>query len=290
MILSNSHFDPNLPYWQDYLPFLERLAGHSFPCCSQLNALLPPGLRSDGDQLIRFVASEQLEDAGYEQRIYTTGQVSTRRDSWHDLFNALVWIRYPHIKTAMNSLHYQAGADLKSGSRGQLRDALTLFDECGVIVFSAQLKLLSALAERNWSDAFLAGDFRRSVELSVCGHAILEKYLSPYKAMTAKALLVHVSPAFTELPRQEVLGHLDREIARLMRHGRVLTKPACLSPLPLAGVPGWWPQHEQVDQQFYNDQQVFRPAAAELTAAPVLRVYGVSNGTNKTRASVPGQQ
>ena len=271
MKLSNIRFDPALPYWQDFLPFLDRLSGSGFPSCSQLNTLLPHGLISAGGHAIRFVASDQLADDAYEQLIYTTGQVSTRPDCWHDLFNALIWMRYPRIKTAMNKLHHQAGAGLKSGRRGQLRDALTLFDECGVIVFSDHLEILKALAERRWSDAFHSVDFRTSVGLSVSGHAMLEKYLSPYKAMTAKALLFHVDTGFMKLSRPEMIDLLDLEIANQFLNGEVLNKPACLSPLPLAGVPGWWPRDVQEDGRFYNDPQVFRPAPAELNPAPVLK-------------------
>ena len=278
MKLSNSHFDPALPYWQDYLPFLHDLAGPDFPPCSQLNTLLADGLSSGGGQPIRFVESGQLDDDNYEHRIYTTGQVSTRQHSWHDLFNALVWMRFPLIKTAMNCLHYQAGAKVNRGSRGQLRDALTLFDECGVIVFSDRLELLRALAERRWSAAFLSDDFSASVLLSICGHAMLEKYLSPYKAMTAKALLVLVNSDFMELPRQEMLNHLDREISKQMLSGQTLTKPAALSPLPLAGVPGWWPHGDQGSNMFYDDQQVFRPPPEKLMPAPVLVIQEPSNG------------
>lgn len=277
MKLSSSHFDPALPYWQDYLPYLHDLAGPDFPSCSQLNALLPDGLRSAPGRPIHFVASDQLADDNYEHRIYTTGQVSTRQHSWHDLFNALVWMRFPLIKTAMNSLHYQAGAKLKCGSRGQLRDALTLIDECGVIVFSDRLELLKALAERRWSTAFLSDNFSTSVLMSICGHAMLEKYLSPYKAMTAKALLVHVDAGFMNLPRQVMLNRLDREISKQMLSGHILTKPAFLSPLPLAGVPGWWSQSDQESGVFYDDQKVFRPAPEKLIPAPVLSFQGLQN-------------
>ena len=179
-------------------------------------------------------------------------------------------MRFPLIKTAMNCLHYQAGAKLNRGSRGQLRDALTLFDECGVIVFSDRPELLKALAERRWSPAFLSDDFSASVLLSICGHAMLEKYLSPYKAMTAKALLVQVNSDFMELPRQEMLNHLDREISKQMLSGQTLTRPSILSPLPLAGVPGWWPHGDQGTRMFYDDQQVFRPASEKLIPAPVI--------------------
>ena len=270
MILSSSHFDPDLPYWQDYLPFLTRLEGTDFPSCAQLNDLLPSGLCSKGGHPIHFVASDQLAEDNYENRIYTTGQVSTRAGSWHDLFNALVWMRFPHIKVAMNALHYSAGAKHKRHHRGQLRDALTLFDECGVIVFSDHAKLLEALAKRRWPDAFLDGRFQSRVTLSLCGHAMLEKYLSPYKGMTAKALLILVNTEFLALPRTELLEHFDLEIASEMLRGQLIRKPADLSPLPLAGVPGWWPLQDQDTDRFYKDLDVFRPPATGLVPAPIL--------------------
>lgn len=268
MSLSNSLFDPDLAHWQDYLPFLQQLTGRDFPNCDQLNALLPKGLSSGSGKAIRFVPSTQLANDAYERRIYTTGQVSTRPGNWHDIFNALAWSRFPAIKAAMNSLHFHAWTGQEDGSRGQLRDALTLFDECGVIVFSNNLKILNALAQRRWSDAFLHGDFSASVQLSICGHAMLEKYLAPYKSMTAKALLIQVDENFLKLPKQEILTNLDTQIAQAMLSDRLLTKPSCLSPLPLAGVPGWWPDAEQ-NHDFYLDPSVFRAPPADLQAAPI---------------------
>ncbi|HEY5776734.1 MAG TPA: DUF3025 domain-containing protein, partial [Xanthomonadales bacterium] len=120
------------------------------------------------------------------------------------------------------------------------------------------------------TDAFLADAFRSAVALSVSGHAMLEKYLSPYKAMTAKALLVLVDADFMALPATERLVRLDREIATKLLGGRLLTEPACLSPLPIAGVPGWWPQQEQDEHHFYNDADVFRPPPKEFKPAPVF--------------------
>ena len=273
MKLSNIRFDPALPYWQDFLPFLDRISGLVFPSCAQLNDLLPDGLCSTQGNPIRFVDSEQLGNHdGYEQRIYTSGQVSTRPNCWHDLFNALIWMRFPHIKTAMNCLHFQAGAGLKSGSRGHKRDALTLFDECGVIVFSHHMEILDALAQRRWSDAFQTDTFRLSTRIAICGHAMLEKYLSPYKAMTAKALLIHTSKKFISRSRNEQLELLDRQLAENMLGGSILSRPACLSPLPLAGVPGWWPSEEQEDSCFYNDLQVFRTPPEGLTPVRVLEL------------------
>ncbi len=221
--------------------------------------------------MIRFVPSTELDDGAYEHRIYTTGQVSTRADNWHDLFNALVWMRFPHIKTAMNALHFEAWSQQSEGSRGRLRDALTLFDECGVIVISKHTELLTALAERQWPTAFqhLRSCWGSQFQVAITGHAMLEKYLSPYKSMTAKALLVHTDHEYTD--RNELLGFLDRKIADQLLRGTILTKPACLAPLPLAGIPGWWPGGHQ-DEQFYDDLNVFRPPPENLVPVPVFRL------------------
>jgi len=271
MRLYGTLVDPSLPCWQDYLPFLQCIAGEDFPSCDQINAMLPGGLRSEAGQSIRFVPSDQLADAAYERRIYTTGRVSTRPDNLHDLFNALVWMRFPHIKIAMNTMHFHSWSEQRVGTRGRVRDALTLFDECGVIVYSNQLELLTALAARRWRDAFLANNFSTHVQTSICGHAMLEKYLAPYKSMTAKALLVHVDEDFLKLTMPEMLTRLDSELAAEMLAGKLLTSPACLTPLPLAGIPGWWPLGKQ-DDGFYNDPLVFRPPHEDLEPVRVLEL------------------
>jgi hypothetical protein len=272
MRLSGKQLDLNLPYWRDYLPFLQRLCGPDFPSCEQLNAMLPEGLSTASGQPIRFVPSTELDDGGYEHRIYTSGRISTRPDNWHDLFNALVWMRFPRLKIAMNSLHFHALSEEHDGSRGKLRDALTLFDECGVIVFSKHSGLLKALAERHWRKAFLTDEFRTGVHLSLCGHAMLEKYLAPYKSMTAKALLIHTDADFQGQSTDEILKRLDIEIAERMLAGTMLTEPACLTPLPLAGVPFWWPEEQQAEPAFYADQSVFRAPPANLAPVNVLEL------------------
>jgi len=268
---SSLHFDPDLPYWREYLPFLQRLAGTEFPSCAELNRLLPAGLCSAGGHAIRFVASNEPGEDGYEHRIYTTGRVSTRPENWHDLFNALVWMRYPRTKIALNRLHYQAGAGRKSGSRGPLRDALTLFDECGAIVVSDSRDMLGALVERRWGDAFLAPGFDSSVAVSVIGHALLEKFLAPYKSMCANVLFVLAAPEFLALTPQKRASAIDAVVAELVSDGGALRGPSQLSPLPLAGVPGWWPRDDQRQSGFYLDRGVFRPPPANFAPAPIHR-------------------
>jgi hypothetical protein len=152
-----------------------------------------------------------------------------------------------------------------------LRDALTLFDECGIIVYSNKPELLKLVAQRCWTNAFQADDFKTGVQLSICGHAMLEKYLAPYKSMTAKALLISTPGDFQQLPREEQLNRLDRVIAKRMLAGELLNKPACLTPLPLSGIPGWWPGEAQ-DDEFYGDLQVFRPPPSALIPASIIEL------------------
>jgi len=39
----------------------------------------------------------------YEERIARKGAIATRAENWHDLFNALIWLRYPSLKRALNA-------------------------------------------------------------------------------------------------------------------------------------------------------------------------------------------
>ena len=71
---------------------------------------------------------------GYEQRIFDTGEVVTRPNDWHDFFNALVWAVYPRTKTRHECPIFSGGR--RGGAEtGAVRDALTQFDECGVVVY-----------------------------------------------------------------------------------------------------------------------------------------------------------
>jgi len=80
---------------------------------------------------------------------------------------------------------------------------------------------------------------------------------------------VQVSKDKFSLPRGQQLDFLDKKIAENLRAANCLTRPACLAPLPLAGIPGWWPSDKQ-DSQFYNDPLVFRPPSTDMVAAPVV--------------------
>jgi hypothetical protein len=261
--------DPHQPYWSDYRDLLERLDRPGFPSAESLNRLLPAGAVSGGDQPIRFVPASRLPGVAYERHIYETGEVSTREDNRHDLFNALVWCRFPRLKASLNRLHYENLAREDKGCRGPQRDALTLLDESGAIVVSRDLALLEALAARDWALAFTAlqETWQRDSRTVICGHALLEKLTAPYKSITAHALLLYVEPPGSFMQAGEFLERLDQGLGTALLRG-LCKSPSNLSPLPLMGIPGWWAGGSQ-DSTFYDDPSVFRAAPADLSSAVI---------------------
>ena len=203
--------------------------------------------------LPRFVPQATLPaDQAYEAFIRATGQVPTR-DNWHDLLNGLVWLRMPRTKQQLNALQAaELARDGVQGKRGPVRDACTVFDENAALLHAPDA-LWQALAERRWADLF--GPLRplwREASLLVFGHAALEKLLLPYPSIT-----VHVWRVALPVEVGNLLA-LDAWLAQDLQADKLATKP--FAPLPVLGVPGWWPGNEAPG--FYEDASVFRPRRA----------------------------
>ncbi|MGM9483502.1 DUF3025 domain-containing protein [Roseateles sp. NT4] len=200
-----------------------------------------------GQPVHRALGHERFEPAGplavgYEQHVAATGRVPTR-DNAHDLFNGLVWLRHPGFKAALNRAHL-AAPPAPPGRRGPLRDALTLLDESGLLLV-APPALRAALRERDWTTLFVTRrELWQQAQALVVGHALLEKLLAPRRNLCARVLFV------------------DSLEAPTLAAG--LT-PADLPPLPVLGIPGWWPLNEVAD--FYGDDRVFRPKRLASTAS-----------------------
>ncbi|MEJ8568055.1 DUF3025 domain-containing protein [Elongatibacter sediminis] len=259
------------PYWADYRDALRRGPPDGravLPAPEDLNACLPTGTVSGGGQPIRFVDADRLPNTDYERHIFETGEVSTRRNSWHDVFNALVWSRFPAVKAALNARHRAeiiAGMSPgDAGRRGPVRDALTLLDESGALVVTHRADVSGIMARHDWRTLFVdhRDRWRNDIAVFVVGHAVLEKFLDPYKAITAHAICLRIEPAPGRFARAELRQRVDRELAARIRSGLCLNSTAELQPLPLMGIPGWWPRPEQ-DGGFYADTQVFRPATGK---------------------------
>jgi hypothetical protein len=196
--------------------------------------------------------------AGYEARVFRSGQVEVRPHDAHDLFNALVWLAFPLTKAALNRRHHAAlSVESPKGNRGAVRDALTVFDESGIIVAASEPGLLQLLRDFQWQALFVQhrDRVRAAMHCAIFGHALYEKALTPYIGMTGHALLVEVDAAFHALPPAEQRRKLDRKVSGEVEAALSATRD--LAPLPVLGVPGWWPANER--PEFYEDSGYFRP-------------------------------
>lgn len=199
----------------------------------------------------RFVPQADLpEGMAYERFIFETGSVPTR-EGLHDFFNGLVWARFPTTKRLLNRLQAAQIAQAGVGQvRGPVRDAITLFDENAVLL-QAPDALWDALLAREWTRLFVElRPLWAQARLVAFGHALLEKLVSPYKSVTG-----HVYRAPVPADLGEDVAAWDRWLAARLSAAELAAKP--FTPLPVLGVPGWWPANAA--PAFYEDPAVFRP-------------------------------
>jgi hypothetical protein len=259
------------PIFTALTPLLGRLPRDRFPRHDELNALVVSGGVSGGGAPIRFVppaAPSREFSAQYEVRIFETGEVQTRPDNWHDLFNALVWLAFPRTKAVLNRHHCEEiRARRGERSRGTARDVLTLFDEGGIVVAATDAELSSLLREFRWKELFWErrAEVLRSMRFYVFGHAIYEKALEPHKGVTAKALIVGAAPGLLDAPIERQLSELDARAAEYFSGAQVLSSTRNLPPLPILGIPGWVPDNAR--EEYYDDASQFRPRRSTETPA-----------------------
>lgn len=221
-------------------------------------------LHNAAGQPLRFVPQSALpEGRAYEEFIGATGGVPTR-ENLHDFFNALVWLSFPRIKVQLNAL--QAAQIALAGvgkSRGPARDGATIFDEnAALLVVREGLQgdaLVAALRAHQWRTALYDGRavFGPGAQLWLFGHALMEKLVAPRKAITAHTRVVRAPAHWFALAHDARRAWLDAQVAAELAADGLST--AAFTPLPVLGVPGWWPQQ---DDDFYADTSVFRPKRA----------------------------
>jgi len=230
--------------------WLDGLREHGQSVQSQIlsGATVAQALNAPGCAPVSFVPQSDLPPGmAYEQFIFERGTVPTR-DNLHDFFNGLCWTRFPATKQRLNQL--QAAEIATAGVtalRGPVRDALTVFDENAAFLL-APPPLWKALEARDWKRLFVAlRPLWKDAQLVLFGHALLEKLVCPRKPITA-----HI---YRALPAIDSIAELDGWVAGDLSAARLAAKP--FLPMPVLGVPGWWPENTQVS--FYDDPLVFRP-------------------------------
>ncbi|MBU6246857.1 MAG: DUF3025 domain-containing protein [Xanthomonadaceae bacterium] len=238
---------PPLIAWSEYAGLLQ---GADWPDIDALNA------RRCHDAIPHFAAQDRVlldDDLHYEQRIAERGIIATRERNWHDLFNALVWLRYPALKQALNRRQVEEIARMGPRERSRPQCAMTHFDEAGVIVRVADPSLLARWDAHDWHGLFWrerAAWQDGRIDVAVFGHALLEHALTPGKLLVGKALVVVADAATAWEP-------IVAGLAQRVTSGALLRDPLELRPLPLSGIPGWHPDNG--DEAFHRQAPCYQP-------------------------------
>jgi len=242
---------------------LSRLDADRWPTHGSLTSIAS-GVRTSRGMPVRFVPPRGNGDGErryYELRIAETGEVETRPANWHDLFNALSWIAFPRAKAAINAQHaaiLEERGEAEALRRGPERDALTVFDEGGVVVCSSSPEAFRRIVDFEWKELF----WRRRAELQATtrflafGHALHEKFLDPFIGMVAKTVFMPVDAGFAALEVRAQVARADEFLAHHFRDRANFAKAKLMAPMPVLGIPGWHPSTSE--ESFYDDAVHFR--------------------------------
>ena len=216
---------------------------------------------------ISFVA-QALYDGDkryYEQIIFETKNVPTR-PNWHDFFNGLIWSQFPKTKHYFNSQHIAEITLQGSVQRTPVRDRLTHFDECGIVLFTAQKQVATQVQNHKWDDLFVknSANWHQQTLAVIFGHALWEMLLEPFIGLTAKATVIEVP--------EEVLQDLkvsenkntaefyvmcDNLLSEHIKTNQLISKKKPWLPLPMLGIPQWSPFPQT--SIFYKNTNYFMP-------------------------------
>lgn len=262
-------------------PYLVHADGNLvLPALSYLNQQAEAiGITTGGGKSLRF--TEPDETADYERRAFISGLIATRDANWHDAFNALVWLKFPLSKQALNHAHMQARAeqtrsgDLASRQRSRIGDLLTQFDECGVVVVGDSERarnLWRGICHHQWVDVFVhqRAELMATTRFIVFGHGSLDALRAPFVGLCGKAIFIEADAAtITAIDANDLTG-VDQRLARRITstnwaESTTSTESVSdplrsglgpLQPLPLLGIPG--ATTANADPDYYRDERQFR--------------------------------
>ena len=251
------------PVFAPLAPAIARLDASRWPTHDELTALAQGCVTSRGMPL-HFVPPRNRGDKGrpyYELHIAESGEVETRPENWHDLFNALAWVSFPESKAAINAQHaamLAEGGEDEALRRSPQRDALSLFDEGGVAVASSSPGLLRLIVDFEWKELFWhrRAELGGKVRFIAFGHSLFEKALDPFIGIVAKTVFVPAGDFFAMLPPESQVAQVDLLLAAHFSHRARFASPKAMAPMPVLGIPGWHPDTGR--ESFYDDTDHFR--------------------------------
>ncbi|QJR09607.1 hypothetical protein DSM104443_00656 [Usitatibacter rugosus] len=241
------------PAFAPLAPALALLPTDRWPTHAELTELAH-GIVTSRGKALQFIAPRGHTDRErryYELHIADTGEVETRPENWHDLFNALSWIAFPKSKAAINAQHaaiLEERGEEEAKRRSPERDALTLFDEGGVIVASSDARVFERIRGFAWKELFWGErvGLAKTTRFVAFGHNLFEKMLDPHLGIVAKTVFVPLAESFDA----------DEALAAHFATRANFTSPKAMAPMPVLGIPGWHPGTET--EVYYDDKDQFR--------------------------------
>lgn len=200
----------------------------------------------------------QSAQAVYEQDVYLRKNVCTRINNWHDFFNNVTWILYPKTKWAIIQRSTQENINKPPQQvRTKRQNLLAHFDECGMVLCSAEPDLFNYVKTFSWKNFFLEPDLVLRAWPLIFGHGLFEKANKPYIGMTGKVIFLQVEPMFFDLSIEQRLSFIDDQLSAWILHADFPDDPKALHPFPMLGWPKWHAQN--TDPAFYDNRNYFRP-------------------------------
>lgn len=220
---------PLLGEWQVFARTLINRPG--WPTLDEYSEFVDAERRARAGELepVRFVAAPAPRRRGrvrpaldlaelYDGRIALRRQVPCLDASYHDLFNALVWAAFPRSKRALHARQFRAlqcrwrpGATRLPNRRTPEQDALTIFDEGGVVVLGAPEHGLGAALDQ------------ASLRVVPFGHAVMEHVCFEAAPVRAAVLLLDVHGVGAS--GRELFEAVDRALAPRLADEAQLSAP-----------------------------------------------------------------
>ena len=248
------------PVFSDVIEYLAWAESEQWPSVESLNCSPETLVHANTHKPLVFErqTAELLNDEmHYEQRIYQRGIIATRENNWHDLFNAMMWLKYPNIKSALNFRQWNDIEQHGLKTRTPSQCAMTLFDEAGAVVIMPS-EMLECWKRHDWHGLFIehADAWRTGqAQVAVFGHALLDHALVTETLLVAKCIV---------LEEKSDLAICLEQVANDIQAGKCLLANSELRTLPLCGIPSW---HSATNSaEFVRTAACFSPLSAKKRA------------------------
>jgi hypothetical protein len=231
-------FADKSPWYWPIAPLAGRFASfEDWPTARDFEALHAEAAHAAQTPALRFAANVRKQDkrseagfivleALYDSRITLAGEVPTRERDWHDFFNMLCFATFPRSKRALHARHcrilYERVAKTDTrlpNARTPEQDALTLFDEGGVIVVATPrlAQRLSTLGD-DLEAELIAQEDAEHVCVVPFGHALFEHLVEGLLMPGSRAYVVPAGDDAHGLPRDlaVLLREADRGFERVL--------------------------------------------------------------------------